>query len=251
MGFTGVASLMEFIRSGKGGLGTAGLLLAPHDPELPFSPGSRGSDDQHTPCCREHPISHIPYPISYSPYPASQFSYPIYRVLYPASNILYPCILHPISHHLHLTPSVLYPCILHSISFIPNPASHIPSPASHYLHPTSCSLASCIPPPVSHTHIRDPATCIPNPTAPAAPLGDANPPKPKEFGIKPQLWSCSCYAGGFSVSWLLGRTSPPAEFRDDINGTGGRQRAGKNSSLQDEPCSAKAVISWQSSVLPR
>lgn len=94
LGLLGFASLMEFIQSGKGGLGSARLLLDPHDPELPFPPGSRGSDNQHTAAGSiPHSISHL-----LSPYPASQFSYPVCHVLYPTSNILHPWFLYLTSH---------------------------------------------------------------------------------------------------------------------------------------------------------
>lgn len=139
LGLLGFASLMEFIWSGKGGQGSARLLLDPHDPELPFLPGSRGSDNQHTACCREHPTFHIPSPIpmSCSPVLISYLSCPLSHIQHSPSLLPVPYIPHPMS-------CILISCILNPSSHIQCPvSSHLtsqilhPTPSIHLLHPIS------------------------------------------------------------------------------------------------------------------
>lgn len=163
-----------------------------------------------------HPTSNILHPPSYLPPSVPYIQCPVSLhltspILNPASYFFHPtsCISYPKSHYLHTTSSVLYPCILLPSSHISCPVSV--HPASHLLYPISLLLH---PKPIFWIQLL--ASQFPQQQPP---LGDANPLKPKEFVIKSQLWTCMCYAGGVSMSWTLGRTSLPAEFRDDISGT--------------------------------
>lgn len=199
------------------------------------------------------PISPIPPPASHphNPHPTTCIPHPHHVLWHAASYLLHPtsyilaapslscvrnltyCTPQPYlaSHDLHPTSSALYAWILHFMSCIP------PTP-----HPTSC-----IPPPHPTTCITHPvsyilAFCPPPPLA-AASLGDADPPKSGEFGIKTQRWSRSQHmVGVFHVPAVRKDLSSCWHYRGDTGATGmcwlgggGGNSLGINPSCRDEP----------------